>query len=157
MITSLYIYGVHDNFTSSLELDDLNYPIQHFSWEYVTSGMTARKSQGSGRWKTYQDVEYMPINMKGEILADTTSSFWTKRKSLLQKVIPPQGNTEFDHVKFVLTVDGDATQYYAFCILEQNLGALTASGSPTVQEFDLTFECREAYWRKVSDNSYVVI
>lgn len=157
MITSIYVAGAHDNYAGTTELDTLLYPLQRFSWEYVTSGYAARKPYGAGRWKTRRDVEYMTIQVGGEILASSTSEYWTRRKALMTDIIPPPTNEDYDHVKFLLTVDGDATQYYAMCILDQNLGALESDGSPTVSAFELSFECREGYWKSVSGDVVTIL
>jgi len=157
MITSLYVAGAVDSFSGTLELDTLTYPLQKFAWEYATVGDRPARHQQAGSWDAPKFVEYMSITMEGEILASTTSAYWTARKALLQKIIPPRANTLYNHVKFLLTVDGDAEVYYTFAVLEQNVGALEATGAPTVSQFQLMFESHEGYWQKSSDNSYVVI
>ena len=157
MITSLFVASSADSYATTLELDTLLYPLRRFSWEYQMDGDNVPKTQQAGSWKAPKFVSSLPIEMEGTILADTTSEFWTRRKALLAKVIPAFANVIFDHVKFLLTVDGDAEVYYAFAVLEQSVGALEVTGSPTISDFQLMFNCREGYWRKSSDNSYVII
>lgn len=157
MITSLYVSCADDNFIEQLELDTLVYPLQKFSWPYETDGAEIGKMQSPGRHSWHKFVRNLPIDLEGEILADSTSQFWTRRKALLEKIIPEPTGTVYDPVKFRMTVDGDSNVYYAFCVLESMVGALTASGSPTVSEFMLGFSCRFGYWRRESDDVAVRI
>lgn len=158
MITELLIAGCHDNFGSTLELDTLLYPLSKFHWYYDMVGERPPKHQQAGSWKAPKFVEALPIEMEGEILSSTTTEYWTRRKALMQKIIPPQDNISYDHVKFLMKVDGDVAQYYVFTTVESNVGALdVAIGSPTVSEFQLSFECKEGYWRNVATDAYVVL
>ena len=159
MITNLYVAGVSDGYASSIELDTLTYPLFKFGWTPELSGGSFPKTNSSGSWKTRSKVEAMTIEMAGAILADTTSAFWTNRKALAQKVIPPPAfsGTELDHVRFIATFDGDGTSYYADCILQSNIGALEATGAPTIQEFELSFSCRDGYWRSGGPTGGLVV
>lgn len=149
MITSLYVAGVYDSYASSIEMDTLIYPLFHFGWTPELSSGNFPKTNSSGSWKTRSKVETMTIEMNGVILADDTATFWTRRKALAQKLIPPPAFTgsELDHIRFIATFDGDATPYYADAILISNIGALEATGAPTIQEFQTQFSCRDGYWR----------
>lgn len=157
MITLLYVSCAVDGFSAQLELDDLNYPLQKFDWSYQMEGAEIGKMQAPGRHNWRKDVRYLPIDLEGEILANTTTEFWDKRKALMQKVIPAFDNIEPNPVKFRLQVDGDSNFYYAFCVQETNVGALEATGAPTVQEFQLGFSCRFGYWRREIDDSPAII
>lgn len=152
MITSLFVSCADDNFVDQLELDTLDFPLQKMSWVYEMEGAEIGKMQAPGRHSWRKDVRHLPIDMEGEILADTTSSYWTKRKSLMAKIIPSPTNIVYDPIKFKLKVDGDSETYYAFCVLQSNIGALEATGAPTVTEFQLGFSCRFGYWRRESDD-----
>jgi hypothetical protein len=94
------------------------------------------------------------------ILADTTSQFWTRRKALAAKIIPPPDDPpypEYDHVRFIAQFDGDGNTYYADAVLRSNIGALEVTGAPTIQEFELMFECRAGYWTNGLGGPRVVI
>lgn len=161
MISSLFVCSVSDSYASSLELDTLLYPIFKFGWTYETSNTPFQKSNSSGSWKTRSRVNAMTIECNGVILADTTSQFWTRRKALAAKVIPPPNDAAYpnkDHVRFIAQFDGDGNTYYADAILVSNIGALdVAVNSPTVEEFELTFECRDGYWTNGLGGPRVVI
>jgi hypothetical protein len=159
MITSLYVSGVSDAYASTLELDTLIYPLFKFGWTPELEASQFPKTNSYGSWKTRSKVNEMTIEMNGAILADTTSDFWTRRKALMAKIIPPPtiAGVEMDHVRFIATFDGDATTYYADAILESNIGALEATGAPTIQEFQCMFVSREGYWRDGLAGSAVVI
>ncbi len=159
MITSIHIAGVHDSYAGEIELDDLNYPLTKFNWTPEVTGGDFPKTNSPGSWKTRKMVEDMTIECNGTILADTTSSWWTKYKALKLDIVPPPTNpVDFDHVRLRLVMDGDATNYYAYCVLESNIGALdVAIGSPTVSEFQLMFSCREGYWSSGNLGPLVVI
>lgn len=161
MITSLFVCNVSDGYASSLEMDTLLYPLFKFGWTYGTGNSQFPKSNSPGSWKTRSRVQVMTIEMNGVILADTTSQFWTRRKALAAKVIPPPTDAaypEYDHVRFIAQFDGDGNTYYADAILISNIGALdVAVQSPTVEEFELMFECRDGYWRNGLGGSLVVI
>ena len=158
MITSLYISGVFNGYATSIELDDLNYPLQLFDWDYETDGDNFPKTNSPGSWKTRKKVTQMTISMNGEILADSTSSRWTKTKALKQMVIPPPSYPDtYDVTRFALTMDGDGTTYYAYCVLDDNNGALETTGAPSIGEFQTTFECREGYWMAGLGGPMVVI
>jgi len=78
----------------------------------------------------------------------------------MQKIIPPPTDAaypEYDHVRFIATFDGDGTTYYADAVLRSNIGALEATGAPTVSEFQCQFECRDGYWSAGLGGSRVVI
>lgn len=160
MITSLYVCGVSDSFASSLELDTLLYPLFKFHWYYETSNAQFPKSNSPGSWKTRSRVQVMNIECNGVILADTTAEFWTRRKALAAKIIPPPTDApypNYDHVRFIAQFDGDGNTYYADAILTSNIGALEVTGAPTIQEFELMFECREGYWTNGLGGPKVVI
>lgn len=160
MITSLYVAGVADGYASTLEMDTLLYPLFKFGWTYETSGSQFPRSNSPGSWKTRSRVQHMTIEMNGVILADTTAQFWTRRKALAAKIIPPPVDApypEYDHVRFIAQFDGDGTTYYADAILRSNIGALEVTGAPTIQEFETMFECRNGYWTAGLGGAKVVI
>ncbi len=159
MITSLFIAGVADNYASTIELDTLIYPLFKFGWTPELESSDFPKTNSYGSWKTRAKVNAMTIEMNGVILADNTSDFWTRRKALMQKIVPPPtiSGVEMDHVRFIATFDGDGTTYYADAILASNIGALEATGSPTIQEFQCMFTSREGYWRNALAGAAVVI
>jgi hypothetical protein len=152
--------GIVDTYASSIELDTLVYPLQKFSWTYEITNSKFGKTNSSGCWKTRSRVQTMTIELNGEILSDSTSQFWTRRKALMAKAIPPPTDAaypEYDHTRFIATFDGDGTTYYADGILISNIGALEATGAPTVQAFQLTYECRDGYWTAGLGGARVVI
>ena len=160
MITSLFVASVSDGYASTLELDTLLYPLFKFGWTYETANSQFPKSNSSGSWKSRSRVQTMTIECNGVILADTTSQFWTRRKALAAKIIPPPDDAaypEFDHVRFSALFDGDGTTYYSDAILTSNIGALEVTGAPTIQEFQLTFESRDGYWRSGSPTGTKVV
>ena len=161
MITSLFVAGVADGYASSLELDTLLYPLFKFGWVYETGGSQFPKSNSPGSWKTRSRVQTMTIECNGVILASTTSAFWSQRKALAAKVIPPPSDAaypEYDHVRFIAQFDGDGNTYYADAILTSNIGALdVAINSPTIAEFELMFSCRDGYWTNGLGGPKVVI
>ena len=159
MITTLFVSGVADNYTSQVELDTLIYPLFKFGWTPELNSGEFPKTNSSGSWKSRSKVDAMTIEMNGAILADTTSDFWTRRKALVAKLVPPPTfvGTELDHVRFAATFDGDGTTYYADCILQSNIGALEATGAPTIQEFQTMFTCRDGYWRSGSPLGALVV
>jgi hypothetical protein len=80
-------------------------------------------------------------------------SFWTSVTALGAAVIPdPDSNTR-DHVRITMTADdGSATQYYADCVVDSWSIPRNAL-APAVAQFEFGFDCRDGYWRKVSDGS----
>jgi hypothetical protein len=160
MITSLHVAGIVDLYASSLELDDLSYPLFKFGWTPELGESSFPKSNSSGSWATRSRVQSMTIECNGVILADTTSQFWTRRKALAAKIIPPPDDPpypEYDHVRFIAQFDGDGNTYYADAVLRSNIGALEVTGAPTIQEFELMFECRAGYWTNGLGGPRVVI
>lgn len=160
MITSLFVAGISDVYATSLELDTLLYPLFKFGWTYETSNTGFPKSNSSGSWKTRSRVQTMTIECNGVILADTTAQFWTRRKALAAKIIPPPDDApypEYDHVRFIAQFDGDGNTYYTDAILKSNIGALEVTGAPTIQEFELMFESRDGYWTNGLGGPKVVI
>lgn len=160
MITQLLCAGVSDLYATTIELDDLIYPLNKFSWYPELGNSRFPKSNAPGSWKTRSRTQTMTIEISGAILGSTTAEYWTRRKALAAKIIPPPDDPaypEFDHTRFIATFDGDATVYYADCILTSNIGALESTGAPTVSEFELMFECREGYWTAGLGGPKVVI
>lgn len=160
MITNLFIAGVSDLYATTIELDTLVYPLQKFHWIYEGETNRFPRSNQPGSWKTRGRVEAMTIEIAGDILADTTAQWFTRRKALMQRIIPPPIDPpypEYDHTRFIATFDGDAIVYYADGVLMSNIGALEADGAPTVSQFELMFECRDGYWSAGLGGSKVVI
>lgn len=153
MITSLVVKNAVDSFSTSLALDTIDangvgFPLRVFNWPPQLDGAEVPKMQAPGRWPAHKHVRNMQIAVEGSILARTTTEYWTQRKSLMKYCFPSPINTLYDPIKFEMVIDGDATTYYAFCVLDDAIGALdvNATHSPTVSEFQLTYSCRAGYW-----------
>jgi hypothetical protein len=153
VITSLVVKNAVDGFTGSIALDTIDsngvgFPLNLFSWRPEMDGADIAKMQAPGRWPWRKDVRNMPITIEGTILARTTTEYWTQRKALMAKCFPAPNNTAFDPIKLELVLDGDSNTYYAYCVLDDALGALDVESthSPTVTKFQLMYSCRAGYW-----------
>jgi hypothetical protein len=93
--------------------------------------------------------------MEGDILADTTSAYWTNRLALLDKIMPTQEQTFRYHSHIQVTLDGGTT-YYANVTL-QDWDCPTEALYPTRTPFMFQWENPYGYWRRVSDSVIVAI
>jgi len=153
MITSIVVKNAVDSFATSIALDTIDgsgvgYPLEVFSWHPVMDGADIGKMQAPGQWPWQKYVRNMPITIEGTILARTTTEYWTQRKALMNKCFPAPNNTVYDPIKIEMVIDGDANTYYAFCVLDDAVGALDVetTHSPTVTKFQLSYSCRAGYW-----------
>jgi hypothetical protein len=153
MFTALTITNLYT--TDTVDLYDPQYEVNFFDWNYIYAGEDAKRGQSPGRWHNYKLVEYMAIDIRGAILDNSVTNFWASVMALGLAVIPSPLSNERDHVRIQMTADdGSATQYYADCVVDSHSIPREAL-YPAVAKFEFTFDCRDGYWRKVSDDSLV--
>lgn len=136
----------------------VNYPITHFEWTQPTKGDPLPKMEEPGQHPRNSDVDVMALTMEGDIVGNNTTDYWVVRKALLAVVIP---NPLYKHLyrfhsRVDVKFDGDTETYYSYVILKDHSEPLsTAQWCST--PFQFQWENTYGYWRKLSDNTAVLL
>lgn len=134
----------------------LKYPVEEFTWSDPTRGEGIPKMQAAGMHDRYKDIDNMLITMRGHILANTTTEYWTYRKALLAVVIPKPGHNFRYTGTIEIKLDGDSETYWCNVDLEDR-DTPTEAFYPTVTPFQFQWVNNFGYWRKLSNNAVAYI
>lgn len=139
---------------STLAVNDLTYPLQHFTWNPVMIGAEQAKMEAAGSYNNWKRVQKMAIEMEGHIVSDTATGYWTARKALLAIITPTEPQTNRIHGSVRVQVVGDGATYYMEVVLEDYEVPMEAL-YPTVTPFQFQWSGNFGYWRRMSDNVVV--
>jgi len=129
----------------TVTLNDENYPLTRFAWNYSLKGEGEQRMRRPGRHKRQSQVDTMTIEMIGSILVDIGDNYWTSRNNLLKVLLPHPDAVELNHVRFDLVVADAAFTIYAETVL-RDLDVPVEALSPTRSTFQFQWECPEGYW-----------
>lgn len=144
MLTSLTATNLFTN--ASVTILDSVYPLRKFSWTPQLESNKLKKMQEAGSFDLYRFVTDMPITMEGDIIADTSAVYWTRRRALMAVILPHPDSNVRNHVKWSMVTDEDATVYYADCVVDSVVADVEAL-YPTVSEFQFQFTNNFGFWR----------
>lgn len=136
----------------------VKFPVVHFEWGQPTKGEGLPKMEEPGQHPTYSDVDVMPLTMEGDIVGNDTIQYWVNRKELLAVVVPNPLNKHLYryHSRIDVKFDGDTETYYSYVKLKDHSVPLsTAQWCST--PFQFQWENPYGYWRKLSDNTAVLL
>lgn len=154
MLTSLT--GKNIDTGTTLTINDLTYPLITFAWDYEMKGEGEPKMQKPGRHDALKQVDFMTIEMEGNIMADPAQNYWTIRQAFMNVFLPHIDAVELNHVRFEMVVSGSADTLYADCTLA-DVDAPVEALSPTRSAFRFNWEVPFGYWRNLSTGAAVYI
>lgn len=126
-----------------------SYPIELFTWTPSMVGDDLAKLAGYGRHYNNKDIESQTITMEGHLLSDSTSQYWTRRKALLDVVLPDAQQTQGFHGFVQFSVDGDGAIYSQHVHLESS-EIETVALYPTVTPMRFEWSGLDGYWTNLS-------
>lgn len=144
MLTSLT--GTNLFTGASVTILDSVYPLHKFSWTPSLESTKLKKTQAAGSWDLFRFITDMPIVMEGDIIADTSAVYWTRRKALMAVILPHPDTNVRNHIRWDMVTDEDATVYYANCLVDSVLADVEAM-YPTVSTFQFQFTNNYGFWR----------
>lgn len=143
----------------TLTINDLTYPLIKFAWDYEIKGEGEPKMQTPGRHPALKQVDFMTIEMEGNIMADPSQNYWVIRKAFMDIMLPPidaNPDISLNHVRFDIVISGPSQQLYCEATL-QDFDAPVEALSPTRTEFRFSWEVPFGYWRDASTDAAVYI
>jgi len=157
VITEFLVYNAAG--VTTVSLDTLTYPCQKLTWEYPIVGDSMQRPFSAGRHDSRKNVGMMTIDVEGEIVTNSTSSYWTARKALVSCVLPlkVQTPTVYRHSAIRMVIDGDSDHYWADVQLTSYSIPLATTGAPTVSPFMFSWECNAGYWTSQNTGQAVLL
>lgn len=139
-----------------LTINDLTYPLTKFAWDYEMKGEGEPKMQKPGRHPALKQVDFMTLEVEGNIMADPSQNYWDIRKAFMDVFLPHIDAIELNHVRFDMVVSGSTQTLYAECTLA-DVDAPVEALSPTRTAFRFSYEVPFGYWRDDSTGLAVYI
>lgn len=154
MLTSVQATNLET--ATTLTINDGTYPLRVFEWDYQIKGEAEPKMQKPGRHDALKQVDFMTIELEGDILADISQNYWNIRKAFMEVFLPHPESEELNHVRLLMQVAGSSDILYADCTL-QDVDAPLEALYPTRTPFRFSYESNFGYWRNVATDAVVFI
>jgi len=156
MIDSCTVHNVDGTHTCDINTDPI--PLHTFDCTPMQRTNTQRdKTQQHGRWSTLSFRGGMEIHVEGDILANDSSDYFTKRQGLVLALFGTPGALDLTNRKLgylQIHFTGSTEDWK----VDYTISAFTAAldgASPAYTSFAITFETWDAWWTGVtSGNKY---
>jgi len=132
------------------------FKVESFTWSPRVAGESVPKLQATGRHPGQFDPQELVLDLEGRLVGSTPTDYWTQRLALLKAIVPPQNRsrTIYEHGTITITPPGQAAVYVLVNLSEYDfpVGVLGRTS-----EYRFSWVAPFGYWRKVSDDSVVIL
>lgn len=141
---------------SPVSLIGTGYRVRSLDWHPVMAGESTSKAHTSGRWPNWKKVDAMEIVMEAVIVGSDASDYWSKRETVMAAIVPANGVPAARYHSTVKATFSGVSEVYAQVTL-LDLSPPIARQNLRQSDFQVTWNCDFGYWRKVSDDSVMIL
>lgn len=160
ILTALTHASAHGGGSVSWSVGDTRtgaYKVKSFNARPRLEGSGLPILNSPGRWPTNLVPREMVVDLEGLLVGSDPSDYWTKRAALIKSVVPPP-TMNFDtrfHGTLTATFPGQSAVYLEVSLADME--AVITAQSGRSGEYRFSWVAWFGYWRKVSDDSVVLI